>query len=167
MLKQDLINIRKTEESDIKFIVSCLENKSDVFVNQCGYGKRFFTSPITQKQILNFQNSRNQDSEFFTILNNDIIIGSFELRKYDAEKKGTVARFLIYDRYRFKGYGTTALKILKDYAFDNLGLIKINLGVFDFNESALKCYKKAGFTEYERTHFEEDNLIRIDMELKK
>ncbi|MBS5883873.1 GNAT family protein [Clostridium sp.] len=32
-----------------------------------------------------------------------------------------------------------------DIAFNKLNLHRIDLGVFDFNEAAIACYKKAGF----------------------
>jgi RimJ/RimL family protein N-acetyltransferase len=163
-----MITLRKTEEKDISLIASCLENKPEDFISQCGYGKRYFTFPVTSEQILNFQKSRDQNSLFFTVFNGELLIGSFELIMHQNEEKGvaaTIARFLIYDEYRFKGYGTEALKLLANYAFDKLGLKKIRLGVFDFNESALNCYKKAGFAEVNRVKI--DDWIKIDMELIK
>ena len=169
-----MITIRKTEESDINLIISCLENNSDIFISQCGYGPgRFFTSPITKEQISEFQKSRSECSLFFTILNYDIIIGSVELIINKDEEKCSIARFLIYDDYRFKGYGTQFLKIITEYVFAGLNFKKITLGVFDFNESALKCYKKAGFFEVNRIKMEtvgaqeHKDWIRIDMELIK
>lgn len=162
-----MITIRKTEESDIKLVVSCLENKPGEFIGQCGYGPgRLFASPITEKQILTFQKLRSKGSVFFTILNDGVIIGSLELILHKDEKKCSIARFLIYDGYRFKGYGTETLNIIKDYVFNELCFNKINLGVFDFNESALKCYEKSGFAEAGRTIME-NNWIRIDMEITK
>ena len=165
-IKYKMITIRKTEEKDIGLIMSCLKDKSEDFLRQCGYGYgRFFTFPLTAEQIILFQQSRSEESLFFTILNGSIIIGSFELIVKKSEDKCTVARFLIYDEYRSKGYGTYSLKLLTEYAFNKLMLQSVTLGVFDFNESALKCYKKAGFVEINRVEIE--NWIRIDMEIKK
>jgi RimJ/RimL family protein N-acetyltransferase len=158
-----MVTIRKTEENDNEFIVSCLANKLETFINQCGYGKRFFITPITSGQISAFQKARSDNSLFFTILNDGVTVGSLELIISKNEEKCKVARFLISDQYRFKGYGTDTLRLLKEYAFNELNLKKITLGVFYFNESALKCYKKAGFIETERVKIED--WIRIDMEI--
>ena len=161
-----MINIRETEEKDIELIMLCLKDKSEDFLKQCGYGYgRFFTFPLTLEQIISFQKSRSDGSLFFTILNNNVIIGSVELIIYRSEERCTIARFLLYDEYRFKGYGTHSLMLLTEYAFNELNLKKISLGVFDFNESALKCYKKVGFVETSRVIIE--NWIRIDMEMIK
>jgi len=161
-----MINIRKTEESDIPLIALCLADKTEDFITQCGYGKRYFDFPVTSEQITAFQKSKINESLFFTILINDIIIGSVELIKHTDGKACTVARFLIYDGYRYKGYGTDSLKLLTEYAFREFGMKKVRLGVFDFNESALKCYKKAGFTEVNRIILEEPkDWVKIDMEI--
>ena len=44
-----------------------------------------------------------------------------------------------------KGYGTGAMRLLLDYAFNLLNLNSIMLGVYAYNEWAIKCYEKVGF----------------------
>ncbi len=44
-----------------------------------------------------------------------------------------------------KGCGTEAMRLLLDYAFNTLNLHRVALGVFDFNERALRFYEKCGF----------------------
>ena len=55
--------------------------------------------------------------------------------------------------YRGKGYGTEAMKLILKYAFNELNLHRVNLGVFEFNERAIKSYKKCGY-KYEGTERE-------------
>ncbi|KAF9077642.1 acyl-CoA N-acyltransferase [Rhodocollybia butyracea] len=45
------------------------------------------------------------------------------------------------------GYGSEALRWLVDYSFRELGLHRLMLNVFCYNEAAVKLYKKAGFIE--------------------
>ena len=52
--------------------------------------------------------------------------------------------------YRSKGYGTEAIRLILDYGFNYMNLKNIKLDLMDFNERALKCYKKCGFKEYGR-----------------
>jgi RimJ/RimL family protein N-acetyltransferase len=47
--------------------------------------------------------------------------------------------------YWGKGYGTDAMRVILRYAFDELGLQRVSLGLFDHNERALRSYAKAGF----------------------
>lgn len=46
-----------------------------------------------------------------------------------------------------KGIGTEAIELLQYFAFYKLNLNKLELSVHDFNERAIKCYKKCGFVE--------------------
>ena len=52
----------------------------------------------------------------------------------------------IYDR-RFwsAGYGTEAIRLLLRYAFDDLGLHRVDLLVIAYNARAIRAYEKCGF----------------------
>ncbi|MEP7135205.1 MAG: GNAT family protein [Chloroflexota bacterium] len=47
--------------------------------------------------------------------------------------------------YWGKGYGTDAMKLVVQYAFMELGLYRVSLGLHEYNARALKSYEKAGF----------------------
>jgi RimJ/RimL family protein N-acetyltransferase len=49
-----------------------------------------------------------------------------------------------------RGYGTDAARVLLRFAFANMGLRKVFLRVFGFNERAIKSYLKLGFREVGR-----------------
>jgi RimJ/RimL family protein N-acetyltransferase len=49
------------------------------------------------------------------------------------------------EKDRAKGLGTEAIRLLLDYAFDDLGLNRVGLSVFEFNEAAIRAYEKIGF----------------------
>jgi len=54
----------------------------------------------------------------------------------------------IMDRkYRSGGYGTEALTLSADYAFNTLNLYSLGLTVFPSNSRAIRAYKKVGFKE--------------------
>lgn len=44
-----------------------------------------------------------------------------------------------------RGYGTEACRLLLDYAFNLLNLHSVMLGVFAFNQRAVRSYEKVGF----------------------
>lgn len=46
---------------------------------------------------------------------------------------------------RDQGVGTEAIRLLLDYAFEERGLNRVGLSVFDFNEPAISTYEKIGF----------------------
>ncbi|MCP4140957.1 MAG: GNAT family N-acetyltransferase [Chloroflexi bacterium] len=47
--------------------------------------------------------------------------------------------------YWGKGYGTDAMQILAHYAFEELGLYRLNLNVFSYNTRAIRSYEKVGY----------------------
>ncbi len=49
------------------------------------------------------------------------------------------------EKDRDKGLGTEAIRILLGYAFEELGLNRVALSVFEFNEAAIHAYEKLGF----------------------
>jgi len=52
--------------------------------------------------------------------------------------------------YWGKGYGREALRLLIDYGFNVLNLNNLMLGVFSYNQRALKTYRAIGFQEIGR-----------------
>ncbi|KAG5642148.1 hypothetical protein DXG03_003552 [Asterophora parasitica] len=46
-----------------------------------------------------------------------------------------------------KGYGAEATRFLVDYAFKDLGVHRVSLGVLENNQGAFEMYKKVGFVE--------------------
>ena len=81
-------------------------------------------------------------------LNNDKMIGTLSLEEVNYNNRTAVLGIFIGDEnYRSNGYGTEAIKLLLDYAFNYVNLNSIKLDVLECNERAIKCYKKCGFKE--------------------
>jgi RimJ/RimL family protein N-acetyltransferase len=53
---------------------------------------------------------------------------------------------------RDRGFGTEAIRIILRYAFEDLGLDRVGLSVFEFNEPAISAYEKLGFERVGRMH---------------
>lgn len=46
---------------------------------------------------------------------------------------------------RGKGAGTSIMHAVLAVAFEELGLHRVELGVYDFNRGAIRCYERVGF----------------------
>ena len=68
----------------------------------------------------------------------------------NINRTATLGIFIGNKKYRSKGYGTEAIKLILDYGFNYLNLNNIKLDLVEFNLRALSCYKKCGFKEYGR-----------------
>ena len=76
----------------------------------------------------------------------DELIGNCSLMDIDRlNRKCTLGIFIGDEENRSMGYGTEALKLLLDFAFNFQNMHSVDLKVFSFNERAIKCYEKLGF----------------------
>lgn len=90
----------------------------------------------------------------------------FRLRTLEDDKLiGTLGLFLIKWTHRTamlgivigepeywgKGYGSDAVNLILGYAFRELNLYRVGLGVMSYNTRAIRAYEKAGFTLEGRT----------------
>jgi len=53
--------------------------------------------------------------------------------------------YWIGEPYWGKGYATEAVKQLTRFAFEELGLLRIYAGVYDYNNASMRVLEKAGF----------------------
>ena len=73
-------------------------------------------------------------------------IGYVTLKGINYDKASAELGIAIMDsRYRSGGYGSEALTLVTEYAFNNLQLFIIGLTVFPSNSRAIRAYEKAGF----------------------
>lgn len=84
---------------------------------------------------------------------NDELIGNIALDEIDYKNGTAELGIFIGERDNLsKGYGSEAIKLLTDYAFNHLRLHSIYLRTLDDNERAQRSYKKCGFKEFGRRH---------------
>ena len=61
---------------------------------------------------------------------------------------------IVDDKRRGKGYGKEMLSLAIQYAFDFIKVKKISLGVFENNNTAIRCYESCGFNRVELENIE-------------
>lgn len=110
-----------------------------------------FLYPHTLNDTENFLNSMlegNTESKGFIIAHKDTeeYIGQIDLIKIDwVNRVGTMGIVIGSKENLNKGYGTEAIKLLQEFAFNRLNLHKLDLEVREFNKRAIRCYEKCGF----------------------
>ena len=76
----------------------------------------------------------------------DKLIGNISLMHVnDINRTAELGIFIGDEDYLSKGYGSEAIKLLLDYAFNYVNLNNIMLKVFELNKRAMKAYEKCGF----------------------
>ncbi|MFG2054824.1 GNAT family N-acetyltransferase [Micromonospora sp. NPDC048930] len=72
-------------------------------------------------------------------------VGEVVLYEWDRHNANCTFRTLIGPAGRNRGLGTEAARLVVGYGFEQLGLHRIGLHVFDFNPRARRVYEKIGF----------------------
>ena len=92
--------------------------------------------------------SQTDDSFAIHIKGNDEPIGVISLmNKTGANESADLSVIVGNQDDRHQGYGTEAIDRLLRYAFEELGLNRIGLSVFEFNGDAISAYEGLGFVE--------------------
>jgi len=71
--------------------------------------------------------------------------GEIVLMNHDVPNRSASLRISLAPAARGHGRGTEALRLLLAHAFDPLGLHRVSLEVYAFNERAIHVYEKVGF----------------------
>ncbi|WP_344856544.1 GNAT family protein [Planomonospora alba] len=78
----------------------------------------------------------------------DSYVGEIVLNELDADNLSCNLRIALAGPRVFgRGYGTEAIRLVLDHAFATTDLHRIGLEVFDFNDRAVRVYRKIGFVE--------------------
>ncbi|AZB42268.1 N-acetyltransferase [Bacillus sp. FJAT-42376] len=108
----------------------------------------FYTEDEQRKLIAQQIEGRENDSEYhFGIYTKDeVLIGTINLFfvARGALQSGFIGYFLD-ERYNGKGYTTEAVKLMVNYAFEELKLHRIEAGVMPHNIGSIRVLMKAGF----------------------
>jgi len=136
--------LRKLEEKDLN---NCLIWFKDSSVNK--FLSQDFSNLTKAQEIQWFRCIQNSKKDLvFAIDTKDryIHIGNCGLHKINWIKKSCELGIMIGEKnYWNKGYGLDAIKIMINFAFDKLNLVRIELNVYEYNHRAIKVYSKCGF----------------------
>lgn len=134
----------------IREVISWIETEADMIQ----WGGSIFSWPLTKKQFREHLRAAIQKPPAlypFALQNRGEIFGYCEIsdlkRRYNS---AMLSRVLVSPQRRGKGLGEFMVTEAARFGFNQLGLNRIGLGVFDFNISAIRCYIKIGFI-YEGT----------------
>lgn len=105
-----------------------------------------WTYPLTTEQLEVYLD--NPKSHSFNIVNEEqnATVGHAEIA-LDDDGTGKIDKLIIGDpSQRGKGLCQRVMEELVAFAFTKLPIHTLELNVFDWNSSAIRCYEKVGFT---------------------
>ena len=111
---------------------------------------RYSLRPMSDEDIDRFFHTRLMSPEHvgyaITVREGGQLIGSTTFSNLDADNGSTLFHISIGEPDAWgSGYGTEATELMLWLAFARIGLHRVALSVFAFNERAIRSYEKAGF----------------------
>jgi RimJ/RimL family protein N-acetyltransferase len=94
------------------------------------------------------EHSSTDDSFAIHLRDEDQPIGVISLMSIsEANASAELSVIVGHPEDRHRGYGAEAIATILRYGFEELGLNRVGLSVFEFNEGAISTYEKLGFRE--------------------
>jgi [ribosomal protein S5]-alanine N-acetyltransferase len=111
-----------------------------------------FSPPRNLEDLGCFINTVNDSDDSLMLgiflRSDELHIGNIKLGPIDRNHAVGVIGLLIGDHAQWgKGYASMAIKLLSDYAFMKLGLIKLTAGCYGSNKGSHHAFLNAGFVE--------------------
>lgn len=107
-----------------------------------------YARPFTIQQMEEQMKPSGGNTVYFHLrtLADDTFIGFVVLHSIEWNNQSALMAIGIGEAaYRGKGYGGDALRLILNYAFQELNLYRVGLDVIASNERAVHAYEKAGF----------------------
>jgi RimJ/RimL family protein N-acetyltransferase len=111
---------------------------------------RYQDAPMRSDEIDRFFQLRALGHESLTmaihVRGTDQLIGSCAFSQLDGENGSAMYHITIGEKDVWgRGYGTEATQLMLEHGFGTLGLHRVALTVFEFNERAIRAYRRCGF----------------------
>ncbi|GAB4417789.1 MAG: GNAT family protein [Anaerolineales bacterium] len=148
LFKGKLIQLRAVDPETISKATAQWGRNSEYMRMLDSDPPRLYSARASKEWIKKELEKNGKDSFFFAIhaLEDDRLLGHVGLDITTWNNRDAFAGIGIGEReFWGKGYGTEAMQLLLRYAFIELNLNRVTLNVFEYNQRAVRAYKKAGF----------------------
>ncbi|EIN06923.1 acyl-CoA N-acyltransferase [Punctularia strigosozonata HHB-11173 SS5] len=134
------LHIRELRESDLDRLVTL---QHDPTIMRSGPAYPVPKGPTYRKQL-----EALPDHTLITVMRGDaLFVGMMTLSIRIPKNRDAQFGIALVDKWRGKGYGTEMTEWIVGYAFEQLAVHRISLGVLEWNAAAISVYKKVGFVE--------------------
>lgn len=140
------VYLRALEPDDFKISVNW--RNDDVIVRLLGGGKYFVSNEKERQWVQNAINQNNDVRLAICTIEDNLYIGNIYLTGIDYVNRKASSHILIGNRnYWNGGYGTEAMRLLLDYAFNHRNLNRIEARVLEDNIGSRKMHEKLEYIQ--------------------
>jgi len=143
-IKGNNIILREQKIEDVKFFTYWYNQPLVMF--QCGFTK--LTDEEAEKERITLGH-KQKDSVWYTItdLEGNIIGETGLLRMWPTWNCTDLSIIIPDPKMQHRGYGTEAIRLMLNLAFDHYKMNRVAIGVVGMNTNALNFYRKIGFKQ--------------------
>ena len=140
------LKYRALEPEDVSTL---FEWENDLEINEVSLSKVPFSKYILEQYIAQAHLDIQQAGQYRFVLEDTEgnAVGCVDLFDYDAIDRRASIGIIIEKQYRLKGYASEAISLMKDYAFNRIGMRQLHCSVGLSNEKSLQLFRSAGFYE--------------------
>lgn len=138
------VALRELMDSDMEKLAGYANNEK-VSVNlRDGFPKPYTLDDAKRfKKMVDDQNPKT----FFAIEYNGLYAGNISLSPgSDVYRKSAEIGYFIGEPFWNKGIVTKAVHLITDWGFNNLDIVRIHTGIFEYNTASQRVMEKCGFT---------------------
>ncbi len=150
MIKGDKVCLKPIELKEVEALHELNVRNSDFFQQfSMSRNEDYYTIEGQKERIHQFNQNREKDLGYhFGVYKNDedILIGTIDLfQVLRGSLQGAFVGYFLDQEHNGRGYMTEAVKLIVQYAFDELNLHRIEAGVMPHNIGSIRVLEKAGF----------------------
>lgn len=148
LLSDSYIKLRALEPDDIDNLYKW-ENTSSLWVHGntlAPYSRHALRKYINETQLSDIYESK-QLRLMIDLTNTEISIGAIDLYDFDVRNKRAGVGIIIDEAFRNQRYASKALSLIKEYAFNFLGLHQLYAHIAEKNHTSLNLFQHAGYQE--------------------
>lgn len=149
------MELRNFKKEDAPIIAGWIQTEEELYKWSADSFNKF---PLTGDDIIENYMPRIENGRFYPLTAIDAdgdVVGHLIIR-YPREEDESAVRFcfvIINPAARGNGLGKELIRLAIEYAKEQLNAARIELAVFENNESARRCYEAAGFTAYAESEY--------------
>jgi RimJ/RimL family protein N-acetyltransferase len=110
---------------------------------------RRFDFPLGERQLIEYAGTAGEFRHLICAVaaDTDALLGHAEFEVVPEHDLGRIHAVVVAPEMRGRGIAGVLIGRLVAFAFDDLALHRLELVTLSFNEPALRCYRRAGFTQ--------------------
>lgn len=139
-----MVALRPLEPADCGRLVGWIDSEDALYQWS---GPWDFGWPLNVRQVVDDLRTAGADRLVLAVVDrgDGELVGHVMLRVQRRHRLGLIARVLVAPERRNEGLGTVMLRELVRHGIEDLGLHRLQLGVYAFNAAAIACYHRVGF----------------------